>query len=69
MLGTRAFVLVDRNLISIFDRRVLLACPRYVFPLLVLRAGRDELLELCTSRWELVKFSADSYLDIALFWS
>ena len=69
MLGSRAFVLVDRNLSSISDRRVLLASPRYVFLLLVLRASRDELLELCTSRWELVKFSADSYLDIALFWS
>ena len=69
MLGSRAFVLVDRNLSSISDRRVLLASPRYVFLLLVLRASRDELLELCTSRRELVKFSADSYLDIALFWS
>jgi hypothetical protein len=69
VLGSRAFVLVDRNLSSISDRRVLLASPRYVFLLLVLRASRDELLELCTSRRELVKFLADGYVDMAFFWS
>ena len=69
MLGSRAFVLVDRNLSSISDRRVLLASPRYVFLLLVLRASRDELLELCTSRRELVKFLSDGYVDMAFFWS
>ena len=69
MLGSRAFVLVDRNLSSISDRRVLLASPRYVFLLLVLRASRDELLELCTSRRELVKFLVDGYVDMAFFWS
>ena len=51
------------------ERRVLLASPRYVFLLLVLRASRDELLELCTSRRELVKFLADGYVDMAFFWS